>query len=208
MKVITVAISSLIASVAAFFTFLGGTPANAYNVGDAVADFKLKSTDGRQISLASYKPDAKGYIVVFTCNHCPYSKAYEDRVVALDKKFAPQGYAVIAINPSSAADYDEDSFEAMKTRAKEKGFTFPYTSDETQEITKAFGATKTPHAFVLKKEGDKFVVQYIGAIDDSPQDATGVTKRYIEEAVGNLLSGKPVMTTTTRSVGCSIRLRS
>jgi glutathione peroxidase-family protein len=180
----------------------------AYNVGDAIADFKLKNIDGKYISLSSYNPDAKGFIIVFTCNHCPYSRSYEDRLIALDKKYASQGYPLIAINPNDASSYEEDSFENMKQKAKEKGFTFPYLTDDTQQVTKVFGATKTPYAFVLKKEGDKYIVQYIGAIDDNPQDVSGVTKRYVEEAVNNLLYSKPVMTTITRSVGCAIKWKS
>ncbi len=202
MKTIKFGFFAVVTALVAFFS-----SSMAYNVGDVVADFKLKNIDGKMVSLANYKADAKGYIIVFTCNHCPYSKAYDDRLLALDKKYAALGYSLIAINPTDATANDEDSYENMQAKAKEKGFTFPYLVDENQGVAKAFSATKTPYTVVVKKEGDKFLVQYIGAIDDNPQDATGVSKRYVEEAVGNLLAGKPVMTTTTRSVGCSIKFK-
>ncbi len=175
-----------------------------YEVGSIVPDFKLKNTDGATFALSNYK-DKKGVIVVFTCNHCPFAKAYEDRIIDLDKKFAASGFPVVAINPSDASSYDDDSFEKMVVHAKEKNYTFPYLSDETQAVAKAFGATRTPHLFILKNEGGKFMVQYIGTIDDNAQDPASVTKRYVEDAIGNLLAGKPVVTTQTKAVGCSIK---
>lgn len=196
-----VAVGAMVVS----FTTSEKAQATAYTIGDVVSDFKLKNVDGQTLSLASYRPDAKGYIVVFTCNHCPFAKAYEGRIMALDKKYAAQGYPVVAINSSDPAAYEEDSFDNMKARAKDRGYTFPYLLDETQQIARAFGATRTPTIFVVKKEGDKFTVQYLGAIDDNAQDLNGITKRYVEDAVNNLLAGKPVMTTVTKSVGCAIK---
>jgi peroxiredoxin len=175
-----------------------------YAIGDVVADFKLKSTSGGIISMAENR-SAKGYIIVFTCNHCPFSKAYESRVMALDKKYASQGYPVLAINPNDPNAYEEDTFENMQAVAKSKGYTFEYLQDETQNVARAFGAARTPSAYVVKREGDKFIMQYIGGIDDNTQDANGVTKRYIEDAVNNLLAGKPVVVNMTKSVGCAIK---
>jgi glutathione peroxidase-family protein len=172
--------------------------ASGYEIGSIVTDFKLKNTDGTTFALSNYK-DKKGVIVVFTCNHCPFAKAYEDRIIDLDKKFAASGFPVVAINPSDASSYDEDSFDKMAARAKEKAYTFP------QATAKAFGAARTPHLFILKNEGGKFVVQYIGTIDDNAQDPASVTKRYVEDAIGNMLAGKPVVTTQTKAVGCSIK---
>lgn len=180
--------------------------ADGYEIGDAATDFSLKNIDGKMVSLSDFKA-AKGFIVVFTCNHCPFSKAYEDRIVALDAKYASKGYPVIAINPNDPAAYEEDSFENMKKRAAEKGFTFPYLIDE-KGIGQQYGAARTPHVFVLKKEAGKNIVRYIGAIDDSAQDPAGVSKRYVEAAVDNLLQDKPVVTQTTKAIGCSIRWRS
>jgi len=174
-----------------------------YQIGAVVADFKLKNVDGKVVNLSDYK-DKKGVIVVFTCNHCPFAKAYEDRIIALDKRYAAQGFSVVAINSNDAADYEEDSYPNMQKRASEKGYSFPYLHDETQGIAKAFGAARTPHVFVLRNDGGKFTVQYIGTVDDNYQDAGGVTKRYVEDAVTNILSGKPVVVTQTKAVGCAI----
>ena len=124
---------------------------HGYHVGDNIADFSLKNIDGKNVSLANYTK-AKGFIIVFTCNHCPYAKAYEDRIIALDKKYAALGYPVIAINPNDAIQYPEDNFEAMQVRSKEKKFNFPYLYDESQKIAKQFGATKTPHVFIVQKQ--------------------------------------------------------
>ncbi|MUV03276.1 redoxin domain-containing protein [Flavobacterium rakeshii] len=177
---------------------------NGYKVGDVATDFSLKNIDGKRVSLKDFK-DAKGYIVVFTCNHCPYAKAYEDRIVALDKKYKKQGYPVIAINPNNPEKLKDDSFENMQVRAKEKGFTFPYLLDEGQKIYPQYGATKTPHVYVLQKTAKGNVVKYIGAIDDNYEDEAAVTKKYVEDAVNSLLKGKEVSVKETKAIGCSIK---
>jgi len=177
-----------------------------YNVGDKAMDFKLKNVDGKMISLSDYKT-AKGFIVVFTCNHCPYAKAYEDRIIALNTKYASQGYPVIAINPN-APTVDDDSYANMQARAKAKNYQFPYLLDETQNIAGAYGAAHTPHVFVLQKSGSDFVVKYIGAIDDNSDDASAVKQKYVENAVDNLLAGKPVDPASTKAIGCTIKWKS
>jgi thiol-disulfide isomerase/thioredoxin len=154
--------------------------------------------------LADYK-SAKGFIVVFTCNHCPYAIAYEDRIEELDKKYASKGYPVIAINPNDAVSYPDDSFENMKVRAKQKGFTFPYLYDETQATAKIYGAQRTPHVYLLQKSGSDLIVKYVGAIDDNSQDAKAVKVKYLENAVDELLSGKDVSAKETKAIGCSIK---
>lgn len=175
-----------------------------YNVGDKASDFKLKNVDGKLVSLADYK-DAKGFIVTFTCNHCPFSVAYEDRIVALDKKYAAKGYPVIAINPNDAVAYPDDSFENMVVRAKEKGFTFPYLRDESQEIAKTYGALRTPHVYILQRSGSDLVVKYIGAMDDNSENASAVTKKYVETALDELLKGEAVKTPFTKAIGCGVK---
>ncbi|GAB2768745.1 thioredoxin family protein [Rhabdobacter roseus] len=175
-----------------------------YQVGEAVANFRLKNVNGSMVSLSDYS-SKKGVMVVFTCNHCPFAKAYEDRIIALHAKFASQGYPVLAVNPSDPTDYEDDTFEKMKERASSKGYPYPYLADDAQTVAQAFGATRTPHVFVLKNSGGRFVVQYIGTIDDNPQDPAGVTKRYVDDAVTNLLANKPVVTTTTKAIGCAIK---
>ncbi len=194
-------ISSLFLMVALSITTLMG---QGYKVGDEAVDFKLKNIDNKMVSLADHK-DAKGFIVIFTCNHCPYSKAYEDRIIALDKKYAPLGYPVIAINPNNPEKEPLDSFELMQKRAKEKGFTFPYLFDDGQKIYPQYGATKTPHVFILAKENKKNIVKYIGAIDDNYKSAADISKRYVEAAVDALLAGKDVEVKSTVAIGCSIK---
>ena len=175
-----------------------------YEVGDYATDFKLKNVDGNTVSLADYE-DAKGFIVTFTCNHCPYSKMYEDRIIALDKKFKDKGFPVIAINPNNPAVSPGDDFEGMQERAKNKGFTFPYLFDDGQTIYPQYGATKTPHIFILNKDKKGLRVAYIGAIDNNARDAASVTENYVSNAVNELLEGKEVSKTSTRAIGCSIK---
>jgi peroxiredoxin len=178
-----------------------------YKVGDIATDFSLENIDGKMVSLSDYK-DAKGFIVIFTCNTCPYAVAYEDRIIALDKKYASKGYPVIAIMPNDPEVQPGDSMEAMKTRAKAKGFTFPYLMDEGQNIYPQYGATKTPHVYLLQKTNKGNEVKYIGAIDDNYKDANAVTERYVENAVDALLNGKEIETTETRAIGCTIKVKS
>lgn len=175
-----------------------------YKVGDVASDFKLENVDGSMVSLADYKK-AKGFIVVFTCNTCPYSVANEDRIIALDKKYKNKGYPVIAINPNDPAAVSGDSMEAMKVRAKEKGFTFPYLFDKGQKVYPKYGATRTPHVYILRKDGRKNIVEYIGAIDNNSRDSAKVTEKYVEDAVDALLKGKKPTKTYTRAIGCSIK---
>lgn len=178
---------------------------DGYDIGDIATDFKLRNIDGNMVSLADYK-NAKGFIVIFTCNTCPYAVAYEDRIIALDKKYKNKGYPVIAIMPNNPNTKPGDSFEAMQKRAKVKGFTFPYLMDEGQEIYPQYGATKTPHVYVLQKTKKGNEVKYIGAIDDNYQDAESVQVKYTEDAVNALLDGKEVPEKKTRAIGCSIKI--
>jgi len=194
----------IIVFISAVFLLASFKNDGGYAVGDKATDFKLKNIDDKTFSLAD-KKDAKGFIVVFTCNHCPYAVKYEDRIVALNNKYAKLGYPVVAINPNDAVAYPDDNLENMKKRAKSKSFTFPYLVDDTQQIAKAYGATKTPHVFVLKKENADLIVKYIGAIDDNTDDASAVTVKYVEQAVDALLADKPVAITSTKAIGCGVK---
>lgn len=185
--------------------FWANIHAQGYKVGDKATDFSLENIDGNMVSLSDYK-DAKGFIVIFTCNTCPYAVAYEDRIEALNKLYAPKGYPVIAIMPNNTEVKPGDRMEAMKTRAKEKGFTFPYVMDKGQKIYPQYGATKTPHVFILEKTEQGNVVKYIGAIDDNYQDANAVKVKYVEDAVEALLENKDVAIKETRAIGCSIKV--
>jgi len=191
-----------------FFALLMGvlmsfTNPTGYKVGDKATDFKLKSVDNKMYSMADYK-DAKGFIVVFTCNHCPFAVKYEDRIIDLAKKYKSKGYILLAINPNDPAAQPEDSFELMQKRAKEKKFTFPYLFDEGQKIYPQYGATKTPHVFLLDKN---LVVKYIGAIDDNVEDASQVKEKYLENAIAALEKGEEPTPNTTKAIGCSIKVK-
>lgn len=191
--------------VIAFLLF--GTPllfAQGYQVGDEARDFNLPSVDGKTISLAGME-EAKGAIVIFSCNTCPYVVAYEDRMIALHEEFGPKGYPVIAINSNDEQISPGDSFENMKKRAEEKGFPFPYVYDKSQEIIKAYGGTRTPHVYLLNKEEGKFIVKYIGAIDNNYQDAAAVTEHYVQDAVNALMMGEEIAMNFTKAIGCTIK---
>lgn len=178
---------------------------NGYTVGAIATDFTLKNVDGKMVSLANYT-DAKGFFVVFTCNHCPYAKLYEQRIMDLDKKYANQGYPVIAINPNDPKAYSEDSFENMINRSSQKKYTFPYLIDETQNVAKAYGAKATPHVYLLKKTKKGLEVAYIGAIDNDTEDVNPNGKtRYAENAVESVMNNKKPQVTQTKAIGCSIK---
>ncbi len=175
-----------------------------YKIGDLATDFKLENVDGKMVSLANYK-NAKGFFVIFTCNHCPYAKAYEQRIIELDAKYAAKGYPVIAINPNDPTAYPEDSFENMKKRAKDKKYAFPYLIDETQNVTRAYGARATPHLYLLKKTDEGNRVRYIGAIDDDTENINPNKTKYAENAADALLKNGEPKISQTKAVGCSIK---
>jgi peroxiredoxin len=185
------------------FTFVDSN--KGYEIGDVATDFKLKNVDNKMVSLKDLG-ETKGYIVIFTCNHCPYAVAYEDRIIELNKKYKSLGYPVIAINPNNPEKQKEDSFEKMQLRAREKGFDFPYLLDEGQKIYPQYGATKTPHVYVLQNTDQGTIVQYIGAIDDNYSDADAVTEKYVENAVDALLNSEEIKVKTTKAIGCSIKV--
>jgi peroxiredoxin len=175
-----------------------------YKIGDKALDFKLKNIDGKELSLNSIK-NAKGYVVVFTCNHCPYAIAYQDRLIQLDKKYKSKGYPVVAINPNDPTLSPGDSYDEMIKRAKEKQFTFPYLFDEKQEIYKIYGAKRTPHVYVLKKDDKDLIVKYIGTIDDNYKDEAQVKETFLANALENLIQGKDPEPSVTKAIGCTIK---
>lgn len=182
---------------------LGNSLSTGYQPGDTATDFKLKSVDGKFYSMADYK-DAKGFIVVFTCNTCPFAVKYEDRINDLAKKYKSKGYILLAINPNDPIAQPDDTFEFMQKKAKDKKFAFPYLVDEGQKIYPQYGATKTPHVFLLDKN---HVVKYIGAIDDNSDDASAVKEKYLENAITALENGQAPMPETTKAIGCSIKVK-
>lgn len=204
MKTLKILVLLTVALVAAAAVIFGMRDyKTGYEVGDIATDFSLKDVSGKQVSLSQFN-DAKGFILVFMCNTCPFSIANEERILALDKKYKSVGFPVIGINPNNPVVSPGDSFEAMQQRAKEKNFTFPYLFDEGQQVYPQYGATKTPHVFILKKENG-LVVKYIGAIDDSVRDSETVTENYVENAINSLLSDEDIKTTSTKAIGCSIK---
>jgi peroxiredoxin len=183
---------------------IAGEETKGYKVGERIADFKLKNIDGKIKTLADYK-DKKGIIIIFTCNHCPFSVSYEDRIIALQTKYAALGYPVVAINPNDAKAYPIDSYENMQERAQDKGFNFDYLHDESQEVAKTFGATNTPHVYIVSNQNSFFKVEYTGAIDDNSYEPESVRYRHIENAVEQLLKETPVTVNKTKAVGCGIK---
>jgi len=177
-----------------------------YGIGDQAADINLKNVDGKMVSYADY-PDAKGFIVIFTCNTCPYAVASEDRIIALDKEFKGKGFPVIAINPNDPDVQPDDTFSLMQQKAKDKEFTFPYLYDESKTVYAKYGAKKTPHVYLLNKEDEKNVVRYIGAIDDNVRNGAKVKQRFLADAVNELLVGEEVTLKETKAIGCSVKVK-
>jgi peroxiredoxin len=171
-----------------------------------IVDFKLKNVDGKMVSLNDF-PTAKGFIIVFTCNHCPFAKLYPPRLNDLNNKFKPLGVPLIAISSTDTMMYEEDTYPNMVTKSKEEHFNFPYLFDELQVVAKNFKAQKTPHAYVIWKENNQWVVKYNGAIDDNGMEPEKVTETYVSNAVNELLTNQPIKTSETKSIGCQIAFR-
>ena len=172
-----------------------------------IPDFRLKSAEGKYVALSDY-PGARGFIVVFTCNHCPFARLYPERLNKLNEQYSKLGVPVIAISSSDTVQYEEDSYEKMQVRAKAGHYLFPYLYDPTQTVARQFNAQKTPHAFVIwKEENAGFRIRYSGAIDDNGAEPAKVKHHYVEDAVDQLLAGKVVAVPTTRSIGCQISYR-
>jgi len=176
-----------------------------YTIGSEAADINLMNVDRTMISYESF-PDALGFIVIFTCNTCPYAVASEDRIIALDSEFKDKGYPVIAINPNNPDVQPADSFELMQKKAADKGFTFPYLYDKSRTVYAQYGAKKTPHVYLLQKENGKRIVKYIGAIDDNVRNGNAVKDRFLANAVYELLEGKEVSLKETKAIGCTVKV--
>ncbi len=160
--------------------------------------------DDQIIALDSYK-EAKAVAVIFSCNHCPYVIAYEDRMKALHDTYAPKGIPVIAISSNDIIRYPQDAPEQMKIRAQEKAFGFPYLFDESQEVAKVFEAERTPHVFLMQYQDNRWNVVYKGAIDDNWQHSKEVQKTYLADCIEALLRGEELPFTETPAVGCTIK---
>ncbi len=162
---------------------------------------KLLNIDGKELSVAEVWGE-KGTLVVFSCNHCPYVKAWEERLVKLTDEVQKKGIGVIAINANDPKQVKEDGYEAMKKRAAQKGYSFPYVVDKGSKLARAYGAKKTPEIFLFNPKGQ---LVYHGAIDDNALAPKKVEKRYLRDAVADLVAGKEIKMAKTRSIGCSIK---
>lgn len=193
------------ATIATLVLATAAQAAGALPLGDAMpmTTVKMKSVDGKQVTLSEVA-GPKGTLVIFSCNHCPWVKAWETRMTALGNELPGKGIGVVAINSNDPAAYPGDDYADMVTRAKARGFAFPYVVDSTSDVARAFGATHTPEAFLFDGAG-KLV--YHGTIDDNAQDAAKVEHHYLRDAADALLAGKPIVTAETKSIGCSLKLR-
>ena len=187
-----------------FTAFFSQAQSKTLKPGEAAPDFKLKNVDNKEISFTSF-PDAKGFIVVFTCNTCPYAKAYEQRIIELDKKFKSKGYPVIAINPNDPEASKADTFDKMQDLAKEKKYPFPYLLDPGQKITDEYGAKRTPHIFIVSKTAKGNVVEYVGAIDNDPEGTKADKVKYAEDVIAALKSNQKPAVTQTKEIGCTVK---
>ncbi len=176
---------------------------SSYGINDVVEDFTLTNVDGADIQLSTYMGE-KGAIIIFTCNTCPYAQLYEDRIIDMHNTYAEQGYPVLAINPNDPSMKPGDSFEKMQARAEEKSFPFPYVFDEAQEVFPKFGATRTPHVFLIDGE---MKLRYVGGIDDNPQNASAVKTNYVASAIEAIQQGADPDPQTTKAIGCGIKYR-
>ncbi len=174
---------------------------NPLKAGSVMPEFNLPGVDGAYHSNFKYT-DKKFLLVIFSCNHCPYVQAYEQRMISLQNDYRDKGLQIIAISSNDAVNYPEDSFEEMKQRSNKIGFNFPYLYDESQEVAKLYGASHTPQLFLFN-EGRKLV--YTGKIDDNWKEPEKVNMRYLGMALDELLEGKPVSVHETFAIGCTIK---
>jgi peroxiredoxin len=181
--------------------------AQALSIGAPLPEFKdLPDVSGRQMSASDFG-SARVLVVVFSCNHCPYVQAYEDRMIALQREYGSRGVRLVAINSNETEHYPEDNVEGMKQRAREKGFPFPYLRDDDQSVAEAFGATHTPEFFVFAAASShaRPSLRYHGKMDDNYQNPGAVKRRYVREAVDAILGGKDPEEKETHSIGCTIK---
>jgi len=169
-------------------------------------DFLLKNVNGNLFSLKDYH-HAKGFIIIFTCNHCPFAKLYPKRLNKLNKKYHHKGFPLIAISSTDTVLYAEDTYDNMVIKANKEKFNFPYLYDSAQSVAKLYKAERTPQAFVLVKENNNWVIKYNGAIDDNGAEPKKVKVDYVSDAVDALLKNQKVLITETKSIGCKIMFR-
>jgi peroxiredoxin len=170
-------------------------------IGFPCPDFRLPAVNGSSVGPSDFQ-DATLFGVFFTCNHCPYAKAIEGRLLELDRDYAGKGFRFVAVSANDAVTYPDDSFANMKKRAEQRGYGFPYLYDESQSVARVFGAVCTPDLYVFDRDRK---LAYHGRLDDSPMDATKVKRRELREAVDALLAGRAPSAAQNPSIGCSIK---
>lgn len=180
-------------------------PKEALKQGAAMpaTDVEMKNVDGTMVMLGASRGKL-GTMVVFTCNACPFVKAWEGRIAALGNSFAKRGIGVVAINSNDPERVPEDDFAPMQARAKQLELAFPYVVDATSEVARAFGATRTPEVFLFDAAG---TLVYHGAVDDNHAEPAAVKQQYLRDALEALTSGKEIVTRETKALGCSIKFR-
>ena len=198
---VAIVIAVLILSVLQSFRY-----ENESVIGSIVSNFSLRNIDGKNLALKDYA-DAKGFIVIFTCNHCPFAKLYTKRLNELNTKYKALGVPLLAINSMDTLIYEDETFEKMQQRSKSQKFNFPYLYDNMQIVGKEFGANHTPHAYVIWKRNNQWTIEYSGAIDDNGAEPTKVTNAFVANAADELLQGKAVSIAETKSIGCAIFYR-
>ncbi len=165
------------------------------------ANLKMKNIDNKDVSMQDAKKE-NGVLVMFSCNTCPYVIKNQERTLTISEFAVKNKVGVIILNSNEAYRGDEDSFDAMKSYAKEQGYKWNYVVDENHEVADAFGANRTPECFLFDKN---LKLVYHGAIDDSPSDVTAVKRIHLQEAITELVAGKDVTVKESRSVGCTIK---
>jgi peroxiredoxin len=171
-------------------------------IGQRAPDFALPGVDHATHTLSKILRDNRAVAVIFSCNHCPYVRAWEGRMKAIQHDYADRGVVLVAINPNDAGKYPEDDFTQMTLRAQEEDFNFLYLRDDAQDVARAYGAERTPHVFLLDSEG---MLRYRGAIDDNYEFAEQVEQPYLRDAIEALLAGRDPETQTTKAIGCTVK---
>jgi peroxiredoxin len=171
-------------------------------IGQKGPDFSLPGVDGKTHVLSDLLKTSQAVVVIFSCNHCPYVRAWEARMKGIQRDYQAKGVVLVAVGPNDAVKYPEDDFDHMKQRAEQEGFNFLYVRDESQAVARAYGGTHTPHVFLLNRDG---ILQYRGAIDDNYDEPSAVQHHYLRDALDAVLSGQAPQTTVSQAVGCTIK---
>jgi len=171
-------------------------------IGERAPDFDLPGVDDRIYTLGGLLADYRAVAVIFSCNHCPYVRAWEGRMEAIQRDYAPRGAILVAINPNDAVKYPEDDFTQMTLRAREEDFNFPYLRDDRQEVARSYGAERTPQVFLVDGSG---VLRYRGAIDDNCDDPDQVQHHYLRDALDAVLAGQLPDPDVTQAIGCTVK---